>query len=129
MKIINSSILFLVRQRAEGSTVVIEAVNVPSPRTELLVRAENLPSQDPAISTSDNPPCYMCAIGLDVKHTDVLILSQFVRSDGCMLPRRITGLCRRQQKKIGKLVTMAQKAGLYRISTISLYYVLKNNLQ
>lgn len=42
---------------------------------------------------------------------DVLILSQFVRTDGCMLPRRITGLCKAQQKRIGTMVTMAQKAG------------------
>ncbi|KAJ8731188.1 hypothetical protein PYW07_004352 [Mythimna separata] len=100
-----------IHERVEGSTKIIEAVNVPSPRTELLIRAENLPTQDAAASTSEKP-CYMCALGLDVKHTDVLIVSQFVRSDGCMLPRRITGLCRRQQKKMGKLVAMAQKAGL-----------------
>jgi small subunit ribosomal protein S18 len=42
---------------------------------------------------------------------DVLILSQFVRSDGCMLPRRITGLCRLQQKRVSNMVSMAQKAG------------------
>lgn len=56
--------------------------------------------------------CPECTLGLDLKHTDILILSQYVRSDGCMLPKRITGLCNRQQKKIGTLVTMAQKAGL-----------------
>lgn len=56
-------------------------------------------------------PCAICASGLDVKHTDVLILSQFVRSDGCMLPRRITGLCKKQQKRISSMVSMAQKAG------------------
>ncbi|KAF6210654.1 hypothetical protein GE061_013761 [Apolygus lucorum] len=56
--------------------------------------------------------CSLCATNLDVKHTDVLILSQFVRSDGCMLPRRITGLCKTQQKKVSKMVAMAQKAGL-----------------
>uniref|UniRef100_A0A182SL30 28S ribosomal protein S18a, mitochondrial n=1 Tax=Anopheles maculatus TaxID=74869 RepID=A0A182SL30_9DIPT len=39
-------------------------------------------------------------------------MSQYVRSDGCMLPRRITGLCKRQQRRMGALVTMAQKAGL-----------------
>lgn len=102
--------LFLVRERKEGSTLIVEGVTVPSPRTELLIRAENIPGYEPVVPTS-KPPCYMCALGLDVKHTDVLILSQFVRTDGCMLPRRITGLCRRQQKKIGKMVTMAQKAG------------------
>ncbi|CAH2095955.1 unnamed protein product [Euphydryas editha] len=97
-----------IREHKEGSTVVLEGVFVPSPRTELLVRAENV-KESPHICPNT---CYMCALDLDVKHTDVLILSQFVRSDGCMLPRRITNLCPRQQKKIGKLVTMAQKAGL-----------------
>lgn len=29
-----------------------------------------------------------------------------------MLPRRITGLCKVQQKRVGIMVTMAQKAGL-----------------
>ncbi|XP_032517059.2 large ribosomal subunit protein mL66 isoform X2 [Danaus plexippus] len=100
-----------VQERKEGSTLVVEGVNVPSPRTELLIRAENIKDLVQPEGTPKET-CYMCALGLDVKHTDVLILSQFVRSDGCMLPRRITGLCRRQQKKIGKMVSMAQKAGL-----------------
>ncbi|OWR46704.1 hypothetical protein KGM_207701 [Danaus plexippus plexippus] len=99
------------QERKEGSTLVVEGVNVPSPRTELLIRAENIKDLVQPEGTPKET-CYMCALGLDVKHTDVLILSQFVRSDGCMLPRRITGLCRRQQKKIGKMVSMAQKAGL-----------------
>lgn len=101
---------FLVREYKEGNKLIIEGVTVPSPRTDLLVRAEKisdlLPTKD-----SEKSLCYLCKLGLDIKHTDVLILSQFVRSDGCMLPRRITGLCRRQQKKVGKMVTMAQKAG------------------
>lgn len=42
---------------------------------------------------------------------DVLILSQFVRPDGCMMPQRITGLCKTQQKRMSKLVSMAHKAG------------------
>lgn len=94
---------------------------MPSPRSQLLVRPEKvkylveaneavLESFDKPVS-EEKPLCYMCTLGLDVKHTDVLILSQFVRSDGCMLPKRITGLCSRQQKKIGKMVSMAQKAG------------------
>ncbi|XP_059052200.1 large ribosomal subunit protein mL66 [Achroia grisella] len=101
-----------IREQTVGSTVIIEGVQVPSPRQDYLIRADKLiPTPEPLVK-SEQPPCYMCALGLDVKHTDVLILSQFVRSDGCMLPRRITGLCRRQQKKVGKMVTMAQKAGL-----------------
>lgn len=62
-------------------------------------------------TASEKKFCPKCTLGLDIKHTDVLILSQYVRSDGCMLPRRITNLCKVQQKRIGTLVTMAQKAG------------------
>ncbi|KAM3965090.1 mitochondrial ribosomal protein S18A [Aphomia sociella] len=101
-----------IREHNVGSTLIVEGVTVPSPRTDYLVRADKIKPVPEPLEKSEKPPCYMCALDLDVKHTDVLILSQFVRSDGCMLPRRITGLCRRQQKKIGKMVTMAQKAGL-----------------
>lgn len=34
-----------------------------------------------------------------------------------MLPRRITGLCKKEQKKITTLVAMAQKAGLMSMLT------------
>ncbi|XP_051170448.1 28S ribosomal protein S18a, mitochondrial [Leptopilina boulardi] len=64
------------------------------------------------LKTNENGACPICSAGLDVKHTDVLILSQFVRSDGCMLPQRITGLCKVQQVRMSKLVAMAHKAGL-----------------
>lgn len=47
-----------------------------------------------------------------------MILSQFVRSDGCMLPRRVTGLCKIQQKRVSTMVTMAHKAGKNKV----LYY-------
>lgn len=56
--------------------------------------------------------CPECTLGLKIKHTDVLILSQYVTREGLMLPQRITGLCSWQQKRISSMVTMAQKAGL-----------------
>ncbi|XP_046637397.1 28S ribosomal protein S18a, mitochondrial-like [Daphnia pulicaria] len=86
-------------------TVVIAGSYLPSSRVTQLVTVK-LDSEGHCNS------CYMCKLNLDVKHTDVLILSQFVRTDGCMLPRRVTNLCKRQQKRIGTMVTMAQKAGL-----------------
>lgn len=55
--------------------------------------------------------CPKCTLGLDIKHTDVLILSQFLREDGHILPRRITGLCAVQQKNIGTMIIMAKLAG------------------
>lgn len=87
--------------------MVISADIVPSPREPYLIK------------NSNSNVCPLCALGLEVKHTDVLILSQFVRSDGCMLPKRITGLCNMQQRKVSSLVTMAQKAGMLCL----LYYV------
>ncbi|EDW13815.1 39S ribosomal protein S18a, mitochondrial [Drosophila mojavensis] len=90
-----------IHERLENNALVFEGVNVVSPRSEKMLK--------PACTSNF---CPECTLGLDIKHTDVLILSQYVRSDGCMLPRRITGLCHRQQKKMGALVTMAQKAGL-----------------
>ncbi|KAM7359721.1 mitochondrial ribosomal protein S18A [Cochliomyia hominivorax] len=90
-----------IQQKVEKDSLVIEAITKPSPREEKMLK----------VACSERF-CPECTLGLDIKHTDVLILSQYVRSDGCMLPKRITGLCHRQQKKIGTLVTMAQKAGL-----------------
>lgn len=87
----------------EQNSLVISGEYVKSPRVDSLLR-----------DASDVKKfCPKCSLGLDVKHTDVLILSQYLRSDGCMLPRRVTGLCKVQQKRMGKLVTMSQKAGMY----------------
>ncbi|GCC17021.1 hypothetical protein chiPu_0017420, partial [Chiloscyllium punctatum] len=58
--------------------------------------------------------CPICRWNLKHKYnyTDVLLLSQFIRSDGGMLPRRITGLCFEEHKKIEICVKMAHRAGL-----------------
>ncbi|EDW34507.1 GL21542 [Drosophila persimilis] len=90
-----------IQEKQENNVRTYEGVNIESERSEKLLK-----------SACQTTFCPECTLGLDIKHTDVLILSQYVRSDGCMLPRRITGLCYRQQKKMGTLVTMAQKAGL-----------------
>ncbi|XP_075454924.1 large ribosomal subunit protein mL66 isoform X2 [Ascaphus truei] len=43
---------------------------------------------------------------------DVLLLSQFIRSDGGMLSRRVTSLCFEEHKKVEVCVKMAHRAGL-----------------
>ncbi|XP_055387655.1 28S ribosomal protein S18a, mitochondrial [Condylostylus longicornis] len=88
-------------ENKEGEQLIVQGVYKDSPRARDLL--------DEAKKANF---CPECTLGLEIKHTDVLILSQYVRNDGCMLPRRVTGLCKRQQRKIGSLVTMAQKAGL-----------------
>uniref|UniRef100_A0A182QT26 Large ribosomal subunit protein mL66 n=1 Tax=Anopheles farauti TaxID=69004 RepID=A0A182QT26_9DIPT len=95
-----------IKEVTVNNTLVIKGEYVPSPRQDTLI-----PQLVEARKKGERF-CPQCTLGLDVKHTDVLILSQYVRSDGCMLPRRITGLCKRQQRRMGALVTMAQKAGL-----------------
>ncbi|XP_071453836.1 large ribosomal subunit protein mL66 [Hetaerina americana] len=88
-------------EKKEGKTLIIEGSIVPSIREPYLLKVNE-----------NTGACPVCRSGLDIKHTDVLILSQFLRHDGCMLPRRITGLCKKQQKRISVMVAMAQKAGL-----------------
>ncbi|CAN9507772.1 unnamed protein product [Ophioblennius macclurei] len=57
-------------------------------------------------------PIYRWNLQNKYNYTDVLLLSQFIRSDGGMLPRRITGLCREEHRKITACVQMAHRAGL-----------------
>uniref|UniRef100_A0A182P709 Large ribosomal subunit protein mL66 n=1 Tax=Anopheles epiroticus TaxID=199890 RepID=A0A182P709_9DIPT len=95
-----------IKEVTANDTLVIKGEYVPSPRQDTL-----LPQLVEA-RTKGERFCPQCTLGLEIKHTDVLILSQYVRSDGCMLPRRVTGLCKRQQRRMSALVTMAQKAGL-----------------
>ncbi|GJQ78400.1 hypothetical protein Trydic_g22225 [Trypoxylus dichotomus] len=89
-----------IKEMKDGNNIIVYANHIESPRVPFLLK------------TSCDDSCILCQLNLDIKHTDVLILSQFVRSDGCMLSRRITKLCLKQQKKMSTLVTMAQKAGL-----------------
>ncbi|XP_037606755.1 39S ribosomal protein S18a, mitochondrial [Sebastes umbrosus] len=57
-------------------------------------------------------PIYRWNLQHKYSYTDVLLLSQFIRSDGGMLPRRITGLCSEEHLKIAMCVQMAHRAGL-----------------
>nr|XP_033337277.1 28S ribosomal protein S18a, mitochondrial [Megalopta genalis] len=86
-------------ERKEGNNLIIEAVIKPDEKEKLFLKPKH-------------GACPVCSAGLNIKHTDVLILSQFLRSDGCILPRRITGLCKVQQKRISTMILMAQSAGL-----------------
>lgn len=59
--------------------------------------------------------CSFCKLekhGIYVQYTDVLVLRQFLREDGTVLPKKITGLCKRQQTKLYVLVKHANNAGL-----------------
>ena len=60
-------------------------------------------------------PCAFCELekrDIYVQHTDVLVLRQFLKDDGEPLDRKITGLCRKQQRKLLVLAKHARVAGL-----------------
>lgn len=93
-------------QKEENGVISVHGITKEAPKENLLLKEVR------ECRENGTQFCPKCTLGLDVKHTDVLILSQYVRSDGCMLPRRITGLCRKQQNRMSILVSMAQKSGL-----------------
>ncbi|KAG8454519.1 hypothetical protein GDO86_000946 [Hymenochirus boettgeri] len=72
--------------------------------------------EDKPVSSPPNPAgqCPICRWNLKHKYsyTDVLLLSQFIRSDGGMLPRRVTGLCTEEHRKVEACVKMSHRAGL-----------------
>ncbi|KAK3518179.1 hypothetical protein QTP70_033874 [Hemibagrus guttatus] len=87
-------------EKQDGKTTVIEGLTVTAP--------ESLQPPNPAAKC----PIYRWNLQNKYTYTDVLLLSQFIRSDGGMLPRRITGLCAQEHRKIAVCVQMAHRAGL-----------------
>ncbi|KAK2172681.1 hypothetical protein NP493_938g00003 [Ridgeia piscesae] len=83
--------------------ITIEGVHIESKQDANVLRLEN-----------EKEYCPICPnkLGMTVHHTDVLILSQFLRPDGCLLPKRVTGLCTKGQRRLARLVHRAQRAGL-----------------
>jgi ribosomal protein S18 len=47
-----------------------------------------------------------------VKHTDVLVIDQFLTSTGEIYSQEDLGICKRQWVRLRKLAEMAQRAGL-----------------
>jgi ribosomal protein S18 len=60
-------------------------------------------------------PCSWCELekrGIYVQYTDILVLRQFLKEDGSPLPRKVTGLCRKQNIKLRVLTKHAMQSGL-----------------
>ncbi|XP_022519663.2 39S ribosomal protein S18a, mitochondrial [Astyanax mexicanus] len=87
-------------EKKEGKTTLIEGVTVATP--------DRAQPPNPAAKC----PIYQWNLQNKYTYEDVLLLSQFIRSDGGMLPRRITGLCPEEHRKIAICVQMAHRAGL-----------------
>lgn len=87
-------------ENQEGKTTTIEGTIL-----------ETAPAPEPP-NPAAKCPIYRWNLQHKYDYTDVLLLRQFIRSDGGMLPRRITGLCFEEHCKIAACVQMAHRAGL-----------------
>jgi ribosomal protein S18 len=97
-----------VHEEEKNGEIVIKGVNVKSPREDYVLQTTNTKTEG---GCSDCPICKL-GPGIFIRHTDVLILSQFVSSDGRQLPRDVTGLCKHQHRRMNYLIVMARHAGL-----------------
>ncbi|KAK0141491.1 28S ribosomal protein S18a, mitochondrial [Merluccius polli] len=87
-------------EKQEGETTTIEG------------RILDVPAAPEPPNPSAACPIYRWNLQNKYDYTDVLLLSQFIRSDGGMLPKRITGLCPEEHRKVEICVKMAHRAGL-----------------
>lgn len=87
-------------EKQEGKTTIIEGHILNTPK------APEPPNSEAKC------PIYRWNLQHKYNYTDVLLLSQFIRPDGGLLPRRITGLCLEEHRKIAICVQMAHRAGL-----------------
>ncbi|XP_037305897.2 39S ribosomal protein S18a, mitochondrial [Pungitius pungitius] len=87
-------------EKQEGKTTTIEG------------QIADVPAAPEAPNPAAKCPIYRWNLQHKYNYTDVLLLSQFIRSDGGMLSKKITGLCPEEHRKIAVCVQMAQRAGL-----------------
>ena len=100
--------------KEDGNKITIEGIPKESDRKDRIVEPEFLRStSSDSCDAKENchPLCRFSQVH-EIKHTDVLILEQFVESNGKIIPRNVTGLCERQHYRMNKLIGMAQKAGI-----------------
>uniref|UniRef100_A0A915Q2Y5 Uncharacterized protein n=1 Tax=Setaria digitata TaxID=48799 RepID=A0A915Q2Y5_9BILA len=88
--------------KVDGNTTIVEVVDVPDVDNRKVLK--------------HNPEtCTLCTCNIPVKirYSDVLILEQFMREDGTVLPKALTGLCKKQQQRIERCIMQAHWAGLF----------------
>ncbi|CAL8070384.1 unnamed protein product [Calicophoron daubneyi] len=93
-----------IRYHVDKNRTTIEGVLVPSERQGKVVCLDGFGD------ARDTDP--ISRLGLRLRHTDVRILSQFLRPDGTILPRSVTGISMSSHLVIEMLVDRAKKAGL-----------------
>jgi len=95
-----------IEHREEDNKIIVEGKILDSPRKDKLLKCEQGGGK-----AACHPFCQSSIAG-KVKHTDVLILDQFLDSRGAIHSQENLGICRRQWTRLRKMVEMAQRAGL-----------------
>lgn len=93
--------------------IVIEGKYI-NPEEKFKAKVLNLNDTDNQDS-GEVRPCAFCELekkDIFVQYTDVLVLRQFLTEEGQVLPRKVTGLCKKQQRKLLVLTKLAKQAGL-----------------
>ncbi|GMT19124.1 hypothetical protein PFISCL1PPCAC_10421 [Pristionchus fissidentatus] len=83
-----------------------------------VVKMEEVKSEAKIQSATAECSLCTCSVPVKVSYKDVLILEQFMREDGTVLPAQLTGLCRKQQLHVERCVMQAHWAGLFPDRTI-----------
>ena len=96
--------------------ISIEGVVNEIPKQNLIMPAYSNANGCQSAGANCHPLCRFSSVH-EIKHTDVLILKQFMDHEGKMISREVTGLCRRQHTRMSKLIKMAAKAGLFPLET------------
>ncbi|CAD5215870.1 unnamed protein product [Bursaphelenchus okinawaensis] len=84
----------------EGNLSVVSLVDVPEPTRK-------------RVFDTKEHSCALCSIPKKITYKDVLILEQFMREDGTVLPMQLTGLCKKQQLILERCVMQAHWSGLF----------------
>ena len=100
-----------IKKSEEGKTITVEGLKYESPRAKNLIDPKMFAESSCEAYSNCHALCRFDKVH-EIKHTDVLIINQFVDNNGEVIPRYITGLCERQHFRMARLAGMAQKAGL-----------------
>ncbi|CAF0860572.1 unnamed protein product [Didymodactylos carnosus] len=101
---------YRVTEKAEGNVTTFEG--------------EYIDDKDHKVLTLAGPEevCTWCKLdrrSIHIQHTDVLVLRQYLRKDGTILPKEITGLCFNQHNKLLALIKHARMTGLISYPTVA----------
>jgi len=96
-----------IKETVDGNTTTVEVVEMESDRKDKVIPVRNADCS-----------CPLCRLGVRVSYEDVLILEQFMRPDGTVLPKQLTGLCVGQQLRLERCVMQAHWSGLFPDRTV-----------